>query len=104
VVLVKLTLVSLYGLINGLMLQINPQTMDKTLSMLSNFTELLLKLLKDLLVSSFQDVLLSSLVVEMLFPLFLMFQVSNVEFSVPLMVLEIFITLLLMMQLKTIMV
>jgi hypothetical protein len=75
VVLVKLTLVSLYGLINGLMLQINPQTMDKTLSMLSNFTELLLKLLKDLLVSSFQDVLLSSLVVEMLFPLFLMFKV-----------------------------
>lgn len=74
-VLVKLTLVSLYGLINGLMLQINPQTMDKTLSMLSNFTELLLKLLKDLLVSSFQDVLLSSLVVEMLFPLFLMFKV-----------------------------
>jgi hypothetical protein len=57
------------------MLQINPQTMDKTLSMLSNFTELLLKLLKDLLVSSFQDVLLSSLVVEMLFPLFLMFKV-----------------------------
>jgi hypothetical protein len=75
VVLVKLTLVSLYGLINGLMLQINPQMMDKTLSMLLNFTELLLKLLKDLLVSSFQDVLLSSLVVEMLFPLFLMFKV-----------------------------
>jgi hypothetical protein len=85
-------------------MQMYPQTMEQNLSMLSNFTDLLQLLLKDLLVSSFQDVLLSMLVVEMLFPLFLMFQVSNVEFSVPLMVLEIFITLLLMMQLKTIMV
>jgi hypothetical protein len=57
------------------MMSINPQMMEKTLSMLSLNTELLLLLLKDLLVSSFQDVLLSMLVVEIKFPLFLMFQV-----------------------------
>lgn len=76
---------------------INPQILDNTLSMLSNFIDLLLLLLKDLLVSSFQDVLLSLLVEEIKFPLFLMLVGSNVEYSVLVMVLEIFIMFFLML-------
>jgi len=84
-----------------MMMLINPQTLEKTMSMLSNFTELLWpQINKDLLVSSFQDVLLSSLVVEIKFPLFLMLMVSNVEYSVPIMVLEIFILFFLILLSK----
>jgi predicted MPP superfamily phosphohydrolase len=73
------------------MLLINLPIQVNTSQMLSNFTEKKLVTLKDMLVSSFQDVLHSTLkllLIKLL--LFLMLLVSNVGFMVPLMVLVIY--------------
>lgn len=96
-VLEKLLFLSQFGSINGLVLLINPLMMVLPSQMLSNFTELVLKMTtnKDMSVSSFQDVLHSSLKLHQIkLLLFLMLLVSNVGFMVHKMVMEIFSMLL----------
>lgn len=92
-VLEKLLFLSQFGSINGHLLLINPLMMVLSSQMLSNFTELVIQMPtnKDMLVSSFQDVLHSSLKLHQIkLLLFLMLLVSNVGFMVHKMVMEIF--------------